>query len=133
PFPDWEAPQHLAAARDLTIGVAATAPRACSARYLASRGSHIPEFASPRIRAEHLPIPAKSLTFLWRSGSAARPLDGEFVHSVTPLAPLRQRDEDDGSQTTVTIPHTIAWEAPELLGAPQTRAYRSFVRRAVKY
>ncbi|MGJ0203229.1 glycosyltransferase [Leucobacter sp. gxy201] len=133
PFPDWEAPQHLAAARDLTIGVAATAPRACSARYLASRGAHIPEFSSPRIRAEHLPVPAKSLPLIWRSGSAARPLDGEFVHAVTPFVPLRQRDDDDGSQNTVTITHGLAWEAPELLGASQARLYRSFVRRAAKY
>lgn len=133
PFPDWEASQHLAAARDLTLGVAATAPRTCSARYLASRGRHIPEFTSPRIRAEHLPVPAKSLPLLWRSGSSARPLDGEFVHAITPFAPLRHRDDDDGSQTTVTVPNVIAWEAPELIGSSQARLYRSFVRRATKY
>lgn len=133
PFPDWEAPQHLAAARDLTIGVAETAPRACSARYIASRSSHIPEFSSPRIHAEHLPMSAKTLPLLWRSGSAARPLDGEFVHAITPFAPLRQHEEDDGSQTTITVSHGLAWEAPELLGASQARMYRSFVRRAAKY
>ena len=133
PFPDWEAAQHLAAARDLTIGVAETAPRACSARYLAARGEHAPEFASARIRSEHLPIPTRSLPFLWRSGAAARPLDGEFTHAVTPFMPLRAREENDGTQTTVMVPHDIAWHAPELLGAASARSFRSFVHRAAKY
>ncbi|MFA5607885.1 MAG: mannosyltransferase [Leucobacter sp.] len=133
PFPDWEAPQHAAAARDLGAAVAAAAPRSCSARYLVGRGSQVAPFTSPLIRVEQLPVSAKLLPVLWRSGSAARPLDGEFVHSVTPLIPLRGRDEDDGSQTTVTVPHSIAWELPELLGKHTARLYRAYVRRAVKY
>lgn len=133
PFPDWEAAQHAAAARDLAAAVAATAPRTCSARFLVARGAEIPEFTSPLLRAEHLPMSAKALPLVWRSGSSARPLDGEFVHAITPLVPIRSREEDDGSQTSVLVPHSIAWDAPELLGKNLARAYRSFVRRAAKY
>lgn len=133
PFPDWEAAQQIAAARDLARAVAAVAPRSCSARYLVARGTTAPSFDSPLVRVEAIPMPAGMLPFLWQSGASARPLDGEFVHSLTPLAPLRSRDEDDGSQTSVAVPHSIAWEAPALMGNGQARLYRSFVRRAVKY
>lgn len=132
PFPDWEADLQSAAARDLTRAVAATAPRGCSARFLVGRGSEAPEFESPLIRIEHLPIRANLLPLVWQSGTTARPLDGEFVHALTPMMPLRSRGEDDGSQTSVTIPHAIAWEAPAVLGNSQARLFRAFARRAVK-
>lgn len=73
-----------------------------------------------------------SLPILWRTGATARPLDGEFVHSNTPMVPLRSRPTDDGSQTSVYIPHTLAWSAPELMGASHAKAYRSFVKRATR-
>ncbi|MBL3699760.1 mannosyltransferase [Leucobacter luti] len=132
PFPDWEAETQAAAARDLAIAVADTAPRSCSARYLVSRGAANPQFTSPLIRTEHLPMRASMLPFAWQTGATARPLDGEFVHALTPLVPLRSRGEDDGSQTSVTVSHSLAWDAPGLLGASQARLYRSFARRAVK-
>src|SRR5690606_1594553 len=37
-----------------------------------------------------------------------------------------------GSQTSVTIPHILAWEVPSLLGSTQARLFRAFTRRAVK-
>lgn len=132
PFPDWEAEIHSAAARDLAKAIAATAPRSCSARFLVGRGSAAPEFESPLIRIERLPMRASLLPLVWQSGTTARPLDGEFAHSLTPLMPLRARGEDDGSQTSVTIPHSIAWEAPAVLGGSQARLFRAFTRRAVK-
>ncbi|WP_264623114.1 glycosyltransferase [Leucobacter luti] len=132
PFPDWEAEAQAAAARDLATAVAETAPRSCSARYLVSRGSVNPQFTSPLIRTEQLPMRASMLPFAWQSGATARPLDGEFVHALTPLMPLRARGEDDGSQTSVTITHSLAWEAPALLGSASARLYRAFTRRAVK-
>ncbi|UOQ57679.1 mannosyltransferase [Leucobacter allii] len=133
PFPDWEAEVQSAAARDLAQGIADTAPRSCSARFLVSRGLAAPEFSSPRIRTEQLPIRANMLPIMWQSGATARPLDGEFVHALTPLMPLRARGDDDGSQTSVTIPHSLAWEAPALLGSAQARLFRSFTKRAVKH
>jgi len=132
PLPDWEAEMHVAAARDLAKAVAATAPRSCSARFLVGRGSSAPEFESPLIRVEKLPMRASLLPLVWQSSATARPLDGEFVHSLTPMMPLRSRGEDDGSQTSVTIPHSIAWEAPAVLGGSQARLFRAFTRRAVK-
>lgn len=132
PFPDWEAETQAACARDLAKAIADTAPRSCGVRYLLSRGADEPEFTSPVIRIDRLPMRAQMLPLLWKSGATARPFDGEFVHSLTPLVPLRSRGEDDGSQTSVTVPHSIAWELPALLGNGQARLYRSFARRAVK-
>lgn len=132
PFPDWEAPLHAAAARDLANALAATAPRSCSARFLLAKGSDEPEFTSPVLRTERLPMRAGMLPIMWQSGTTARPLDGEFVHSMTPMVPLRARGDDDGSQTSVMIPHSIAWEAAALLGNAQARLFRAFTRRAVR-
>jgi len=132
PFPDWEAATQFAAARDLAAAVAATAPRSCSARFLLAKGSPAPEFRSPLVQIEFLPMRAGVLPLLWQNGTTARLLDGEFVHAMTPLAPLRSRGEDDGSQTSVMIPHGVAWEFPELLGGSQARLFRSFTRRAAK-
>lgn len=133
PFPDWEGAAHASAARDLAQAVAETAPRGCSARYLLARGGEMPDFASPRLATDVLPLRASVLPLVWQNGATARPLDGEFVHALTPMMPLRARGDDDGSQTSVTIPHSIAWEAPALLGNSQARLYRAFVRRAVKH
>lgn len=132
PFPDWEAAIHAAAARDLTEALATTAPRSCSTRFLMSKGTPEPNFASPLIRSEYLPFRPTMLPLLWQNGATARPLDGEFVHAITPMVPLRSHGDDDGTQTSVTITHSIAWDAPLVLGASQARLYRSFVRRAVK-
>ncbi|UOQ59909.1 mannosyltransferase [Leucobacter rhizosphaerae] len=132
PFPDWEAPVHAVAARDLARAIADTAPRSCSARFLLAKGSADPELTSPLIRTEYLPFRANMLPLMWQNGTTARPLDGEFVHALTPLVPLRSRGEDDGSQTSVTITHSIAWDAPAILGSSQARLYRAYVRRAVR-
>ena len=132
PFPNWETKAQAAATRDLISAIAETAPRGCGARMLLGRGTAAPEFPSPLIRADHLPIPASMLPLVWQSGTTARPLDGEFAHAPTPLMPLRSRGEDDGSQTSVTVSHSIAWESPELIGTAQARLYRSYVRRAMR-
>lgn len=133
PFPDWEADLQRAAAEDLTRALAAAAPRACAARLLLARGRTAPQFSSPKATVEALPLATSMLPMLWQSGATARPLDGELVHAVTPMIPLRSRHAEDGSQTSVTVPHALAWEAPALIGSSQARLYRSFVRRAVKY
>ncbi|PRI10190.1 glycosyltransferase [Leucobacter massiliensis] len=132
PFPDWESEIQRAAARDLARAVAATAPRGCAARFLVGRGSAAPEFESPLVRIERLPMRASLLPLVWQSGTTARPLDGEFVHALTPMMPLRSRGDDDGSQSSVTIPHAIAWESPAVLGGQQARLFRAYTRRAVK-
>lgn len=132
PFPDWEVQIQQAAAQDLVSAIGATAPRSCSARFLIAKGSPELQSKSAKIQTEELPMRASLLPLLWQSGTTARPLDGEFVHSMTPLMPLRSRGEDDGTQTSVTISHTLAWDAPSLLGGSQARLYRSYVRRAVK-
>ncbi len=132
PLPGLESAAHAQAARDLTEAVALTAPRGCSARLLVANGSEIPTFQSPRARTETLPMKAGMLPLLWRNGATARPLDDEFVHAVTPLVPLRARNEEDSSQTSVMVPHAFAWTQPELMGTAQARIYRSYVKRALR-
>lgn len=133
PMPGLESAAHAAAALDLTEAIARVAPRGCSARLLLANGSELPTFASPRARAETMPMRANLLPLLWRTGATARPLDDEFVHAVTPLVPLRARHEDDATQTSVTVPHALAWLAPELMGASEARQYRAFVKRALRF
>lgn len=133
PFPDWEAEVQVAAARDLLNAICETAPRSCSAKYLIAKGTAEPHFASPKIQVEQLPMKASILPLLWQTGATARPLDGEFVHALTPLLPLRGRSADDASQTSVTVPHMLAFQNTAILGASHSRTYRNFVRRAVKY
>ncbi|MBK0421650.1 mannosyltransferase [Leucobacter sp. CSA2] len=132
PFPDWEAAVHSAACRDLAEAVAQSAPRSCSVRYLVARGTEAPAFQSPVLDVESLPLRAGMLPIVWQSGATARPLDGEFVHATTPMIPLRSRGEDDGSQTSVMIPNSIAWDHPTLLPGNQARLFRSFAKRAVR-
>ncbi|WP_449277050.1 glycosyltransferase [Leucobacter sp. GX24907] len=134
PFPDWEASFQRSALEDLTTALAETAPRACSTRLLIGRGSEEPTgITNPRAQVAALPMAASVLPVMWQSGTTARPLDGEFVHSLTPMMPLRARAGDDGTQTSVTVTHTLAWEAPALLGSTHARLYRAFVRRAIKH
>lgn len=133
PFPDWEARVHFAAAIDLVAAIAETSPRSCGARFLAARGSAVPEFSSARIASEQLPMRASTLPILWQSNATARPLDGEMTHSITPMIPLRARPEDDGTQSSVSVPNAIAWEAPELLTPAQARLTKSFVKRAARH
>lgn len=133
PFPDFEAPVHLAAVADLTNALASTAPRGCSVRYLAAKDAAPAEFASPKVSVDALPIRASALPVLWQSGTSARPLDGEMTHAFTPMVPLRSRNEDDGTQTTVNVPNALAWQAPELLHPAHVRLSRSFIKRAIKH
>ncbi|GAA1315570.1 mannosyltransferase [Leucobacter albus] len=133
PFPDWEAPLHFAAAEDLTNALAESAPKSCSARFLAARGTVPPEFRSPRIAVEQLPMGRNALPILWQSSTTARPLDGEMTHAISPMIPLRARPEDDGTQSTVSIQHALAWTAPDLLTPAQGRLTRAFMKRAARY
>ncbi|WP_461640549.1 glycosyltransferase family protein [Leucobacter sp. BZR 635] len=93
----------------------------------------MPQFDSPLIAAEHLPMGANALPILWQSSTTARPLDGEMTHAVTPMMPLRSRSEDDGTQSTVSVPNTLAWQAPDLLTPAQARLTRSFMKRAARH
>ncbi len=133
PFPDLEARAQYSASRSLAEALAETAPRGCSSRLLVARDSLASKLRSARASIEAVPMNTGSLPILWRTGATARPLDGEFVHANTPMLPLRSRTEDDGSQTSVYIPHTLAWSAPELMGGNgQPKTYRSYAKRAAR-
>ena len=130
---NWEQPGLRAAARDLTQALAETAPRGCASALLIASNTNVPEIEHPRASVDIIPLHTTVLPFLWLGASAARPLDGEFVHSISPLVPLRKRTEDDGSQTSVTVLNTLAWDAPDALPKGQAKHIRQLVRRAVKH
>lgn len=129
----WEQPGLRAAARDLALALAETAPRRCSSALLVAGNSVLPEIDHPRLSVQIIPLHTSVIPLLWLGGSAARPLDGEFVHAMSPLVPLRRRDEHDGSQTSVTVLNTLAWDAPEALPKGQAKHLKQLVRRAVKH
>lgn len=130
---NWEQAALKLAARDLVTALADTAPRGCSSALLLANNTPVPELEHPKTRVEVMPLHTGMLPVVWRTGTAARPLDGDFVHTLTPLVPLRSRTEDDGSQSSVTVPHTLAWDAPDLLPKGQAKTLRQYVRRALKY
>lgn len=129
----WENEGQRASARELTVALAETAPRGCASAMLIASNADAPAIDHPKARVEVMPLHGSMLPLIWRGAAAARPLDGEFVHALSPLVPLRHRDEDDGSQTTVTITNTLAWDAPEVLPKGQAKHVKQLVRRALKY
>ena len=130
---NWEQPGLRAAARELTQALAETAPRGCSSALLIASNTNVPEVDHPRASVDIIPLHTNVLPLLWLGASAARPLDGELVHALSPLLPLRKRTEDDGSQTSVTVMNMLAWDAPETLPKGQAKHIRQLVRRAVKH
>lgn len=130
---DFEHRENTALLRTLTSAIGAVSPKGCSLRVILAKGRELPIYDDPRISAVPIPLRAGSLPLLWQNGASARPLDGELMHSVTPLAPLRARNEEDGSQTTVTVPHMLPWQDPDRYSGTHLRAIRSFIKRAVKH
>jgi len=133
PFPDREAAVHAEATFELAQALAETAPEGCAVRVLLPADRPEPTFTAPLLTYERLPMRAAMLPTMWRSGITARPLDGEFMHAATPLAPLRRRGDDDYSQASVMVPHALGWLAPDEMGAAEARQYRAFVKRAKKH
>lgn len=132
-LPNWEQAGLRAAARDLTIALAETAPRGFGSSLLVTNSSVSPDIDHPKARVDTIPLMSSMLPVLWAANTAARPLDGEFMHALSPLAPIRTRVEDDGSQASVSLPHMLAWDAPEALPKGQARVLRKFTRRAIKH
>lgn len=130
---NWESQVNFAVARELTIALAETAPRGHASALLIATDTLAPTISHVKANVAKIPLRSNMLPLMWRSNQAARPLDGEFLHALSPLAPLRTRDEDDGSQSSVMIPHSLAWDAPDILPNGQARQIRSFTRRALKH
>ena len=129
----WEQDGLRASARELTVALAETAPRGCASALLIANNTEVPELTHSKTRVEVMPLHTSMIPFIWRGGPSARPLDGEFVHSLSPLVPLRRRAEADGSQTSVTVSNTLPWDAPGVLPKGQAKHIRSLVRRAFKH
>ncbi|MDO4241059.1 MAG: mannosyltransferase [Microbacteriaceae bacterium] len=130
---------NTAALQDLAVALAETAPRDCSVRYLVPRDVAAPEFDNPLVSVEQFTLAENALGLLWQSGALARTLDGELLHSLTPLAPIRARKQADGSQATVTVPHLEVFsenaaDANSVAGGTRlsVRAQRRYYKRALQ-
>lgn len=133
PLPGFEAAAHAAAARDLATALADIAPRGCNAHILLPSGTALPETHYGALHSEHLTQRPHALTYLWRTPGTARPVTGELVHTMTPLAPLNSRASHSDAQISVMVPHALAWVAPETLETSELRNMRTFTKRAIKY
>lgn len=131
PFPDADLVASLTAVQDLALALAGSTPRGCGVEMLVGRTSTPPELNHPKLAVHRMQLPASALPVMWQSGTAARSLDGALVHSLTAMAPLRSREDD--SQSTVTIPHALPWEAPECMPGQTARLMRAFTRRAMRH
>lgn len=131
PFPDSEATANAAAVHDLAVALADSTPRGCGVELLLGRNTADPTLDHPKLSTHHLQLPASALPVVWQTGAAARPFDGALLHALSPMAPLRSRD--DASQSTITVPHSLAWDAPECMPGQSARLMRAFTRRAVRH
>lgn len=117
----------------LALALAETAPKGCVTEILDSDKSTKLKFKNPRVLVENVAVPPIALAALWLTGAPARQFDGNFIHSLTPLAPIRQHREYDGSQATVTVPNLLAWHDASPLPRSAKLAIRAYVQRAVKF
>lgn len=133
-FADLDHAANAAALRDLTAALAHTAPRACAVRVLVPQHTELDLPRNPRISTAQIPLPASALGLLWHTNTAARPLDGEMLHSHTPLVPLRPlQKREPGTQVTVGVPHLSYLAEGSALSPQQVKQQKSFLKRAVKH
>ena len=129
--PDREGEFHRAVLRHLTQALAEVAPKGCSVEVIVGRGSEAPDLSNPRLSVRYASPNSTMLPTLWRAGMVGS-LSGLIIHAPTPLAPLRVSVEEDGSQSTVAIPHLLPFTHPERYRSGQARVLRGLSRRAAR-
>lgn len=70
----------------------------------------------------------------WSRGLLTNSVGGGFIHSFTPLAPMRDISLSQGiDQTVVTWHDMTAFTHPELVSAHTTKHHKALLRRAFRY
>lgn len=80
------------------------------------------------------PLRPERLESSWSRGLLTNSVGGGFIHSFTPLAPMRDISLSQGiDQTVVTWHDMTAFTHPELVSAHTTKHHKALLRRAFRY
>lgn len=124
-------PDQASAARDLTVGLIATAPAGCDVEAIVPAGSDLSIRGLAEVRK--LSLARRELAASWQLGIAPG-VGAGLIHSPSLMAPLVRHDRvHDHDQTTVTLWDLNAWESPGCLSKSAVAWYRGMLKRAVKH
>jgi len=119
------------AARDLTAGLIATAPTACTVEAIVPAGSTVDIDGIAEVSA--LGLGRRELAASWQLG-IARGVGAGLIHAASLMAPLVKHDRvHDDHQIAVTVWDLTAWEAPQTLSKSSVAWRRGMLRRAAKH
>ncbi|MGM7678236.1 glycosyltransferase [Microbacterium sp. A94] len=119
------------AARDLAVGLIATAPVGCTVEAIVPAGGTIEIAGLAGVRA--LPLARRELAGSWQLGIAPG-VGGGLIHAPTLMAPLIKHDRlHNHDQTAVTVWDLNAWEAPQTMSKTAVAWQRGMLRRAVRH
>ncbi|PPG35391.1 glycosyltransferase family 1 protein [Pseudoclavibacter sp. RFBG4] len=80
------------------------------------------------------PLRPERLESSWSRGLLTNAVGGGFIHSFTPLAPMRDISLSQGiDQTVVTWHDMTAFTHPELIGSHTVKHHKALLRRAFRY
>lgn len=124
-------PDQASAARDLTVGLIATAPAGCDVEAIVPAGSDLSIRGLAEVRK--LSLARRELAASWQLGIAPG-VGAGLIHSPSLMAPLVRHDRvHDHDQTTVTLWDLNAWESPGCLSKSAVAWYRGMLKRAVRH
>ncbi|GEK84929.1 glycosyltransferase [Microbacterium aerolatum] len=119
------------AARDLTAGLIATAPRDCTVDAIVPSGADVDIEGIDEVRK--LPLGRRELAASWQIGLAPG-VGAGLIHAPSLMAPLVKHDRlHDNHQIAVTVWDLNAWEAPQTLPKSTVAWQRGMLRRAAKH
>src|SRR5690606_29258906 len=119
------------AARDLTAGLIATAPRDCTVDAIVPSGADVDIDGVVEVRK--LPLGRRELAASWQIGLAPG-VGAGLIHAPSLMAPLVKHDRlHDNHQIAMTVWDLNAWEAPQTLPKSTVAWQRGMLRRAAKH
>ncbi|WP_194422073.1 glycosyltransferase [Microbacterium abyssi] len=119
------------AARDLTAGLIAMAPRDCTVDAIVPSGADVDIDGVVEVR--RLALGRRELAASWQLGLAPG-VGAGLIHAPSLMAPLVKHDRlHDNHQIAITVWDLNAWEAPQTLPKSTVAWQRGMLRRAVKH
>lgn len=119
------------AARNLTAGLVATAPTACTVETIVPAGAEVDIDGIAEVRT--LGLGRRELVASWHLGLTPG-VGGGLIHAPTLMAPLVKHDRvHDDNQVAVTVWDLNAWEAPQSMSKSAVAWHRGMLRRAAKH
>lgn len=119
------------AARDLTAGLIAMAPKDCTVDAIVPSGAEVDIEGIAEVRK--LALGRRELAASWQLGLAPG-VGAGLIHAPSLMAPLVKHDRHyDNHQIAVTVWDLNAWEAPQALPKSTVAWQRGMLRRAAKH